>query len=357
MLPAAINLGTTFLAAGNRSARLRIRSLAFDEVIELSLVELTNLEPQSHWGDYFAGVARELSDENSPRSGLDILLDSDLPVGSGLSSSASLTIGFACLLNDIWNLQHDIGNLIYVAQRAENNFAGLACGVLDPFAVAMGRVDHVISLRCSDMQWDYVPFPSDRFSIVIANTGVSRQLAQSSYNQRREESGEALASAVLRSGCASACELSEADLEFLRTPDGGSTLWRRARHVVTENDRVQVATRSLQAGDMIAFGAALVESHQSLRDDYAASCVELDTMVELALQHRACIGAKMSGAGFGGAVVAVVNADSADDFVDELDTKYQATSRHTPSFHSCRIGAGAHKLQLDSQTIKGGAHS
>jgi galactokinase len=348
VLPVAINLGTSFLVRRNTLNRIRIRSLAYADVVDVSLQDICQASARHHWSDYVIGVAQVLLDGSTDAVGVDLLIDSNLPEGVGLSSSASITVGTAFVLNDEWRLGHDNNKLIQIAQNAENDFVGVDCGVLDPFAVTTGRAGCAMGLCCEDMQWEYVPFPADEFSIVVADTGETRNLRDTPYNQRREESASALAFLVSKVGCASANDLTIEHLDYLRCSQLPEVSLKRARHVISENERVRAAIRALHENDMLAFGQAQMESHASLRDDYEVSCSELDVMVELAMQSKSCIGAKMSGAGFGGAAIAVVASHDVDRFIADLDSRYREATRHAPSFHVCRPGDGVRKTGLRS---------
>lgn len=344
VLPIAINLGTRFLIGQNGENQLRVASQSRKDDLRVPLQDLDQCRPQNRWTDYFVGVARDVKKLAKNLAGVDVLVDSTLPIGSGLSSSASITVGMASVLNDVWACALEREDLIKIAKRAENAFVGVGCGILDPFAVAMGRRGHAMALHCSDTKWDYVRFPGETYSVVVADTGVSRQLANTPFNRRREESRAALELVARLSGKDSTSDLLPEDLECLRGPEVTPIALPRARHVVTENIRVKKAVQALKNKDIETFGQTMIESHESLRDDYEVSCRELDVMVDLSVQHKACAGAKMTGAGFGGAVVAVVRSEYEKDFVQALYTGYRAASQHLPKFYVCRIGQGTHKV-------------
>lgn len=339
VLPLAIGLGTRLIVARRDDGLIRVHSESFDETVILG-PELVAEGPAGRWSDYLLGVLSAFPG-GRPRPGLDLLLRSDLPTGRGLSSSASLALGFAGLLDALLETGLDRLQLARIAQRAENDFVGVACGLLDPFAVAMGREDHVVALDCGAPDWSWVPFPGEHFRILVADTGVSRSLADSGYNARREE-------------CARARALAGRDLVTLEAKDfaDGAPLsadpvaLRRARHVATEQARVRSAVESLKAGKLERFGELMNASHRSLADDYEVSCTELDVMAEMLQGMEGVAGAKMTGAGFGGAVVALVRRDRLDAVRQALTTGFDRRFGREPDLLVCRPGPGFHRVDL-----------
>jgi galactokinase len=340
VLPLAIGLGTRLVVARRRDRSVRVHSESFDETVALTTEQLA-AGPSGHWTDYLLGVLSAFPG-GWPEPGLDLLVRADLPAGRGLSSSASLTLGFAGLLDAMFGTGLDRLQLARIAQQAENDFVGVACGLLDPFAIAMGREDHVVALDCGTLDWTWVPFPGQQFRILVADTGVSRSLAGSSYNTRREE-------------CHRARGLAGRDLVALEVNDfaDGAPLCadpvalRRARHVVTEHARVRSAIESLKAGDLERLGALMNASHRSLADDYEVSCAELDAMAEVLQGMEGVAGAKMTGAGFGGAVVALVRRDRLETVRHALSAAYAARCGHHPDLLVCRPGPGFHRVDTD----------
>lgn len=344
VLPVAIQLGNYFLVAPNQTQSLRIFSSHFSEEVVIDLAAVKGRQPGQHWQDYFVGVLKAFIDRPGALPGLDVFVDSTLPTGGGLSSSASVTTGFATLLNDVWVLGLAREQLALVAQSAENDYVGLACGVLDPFAIAMGRSGCALALNCATMEWAHVPFPSDDYSIVAVNTGVRRALATSDYNRRRSECERALGFLQQSVRIKSLSEASLDDLDASQALQQDPVALRRARHVLTENARVKDAVAALKEEDMPAFGRLLVASHRSLRDDYEVSCRELDIMVEEAIRLPGVVGAKMTGAGFGGCIVAVVGKGSVEEFVAELSGHYKKRCDIMADFHVCEPASGAARV-------------
>lgn len=342
VLPVATHLGCRFAVAGNQGSALCISSTAFpnDEVI----VQLETLAEQSRrdrWSDYVVGAASEMLPHARHVTGLDIRIFSDLPHGGGLSSSAAITVGIATLLNDFWQCGLSPAAIARVGQAAENRFVGMNCGILDPFAVAMCEAGHALLIDCCALRYEPVPFPVDTYTLVVAHTGIRRALADSAYNQRRSESEQA---AAILSGTGPArllAQFSPGDLDALA---GHPVLLRRARHVTSENERVRAAVAALERGAMTDFGSTLTASHASLRNDYEVSCEELDIMVEEAVALEGAAGAKMTGAGFGGSIVAVVEKRMAAGFATELSERYMRRTNITPHIFECMPASGARRL-------------
>lgn len=344
VLPIAIDLGNRLSVARNDNRIIRISSTVFPDLATIRLDETESLAPQGHWSDYIAGVVREFLGLAETSVGLDVLIDSTLPAGSGLSSSASITTGFATVLNEFWAAARTHDELVRLAQSAESTFVGVSCGILDPFAVATGRVGHAILLDCTTMAWEAVPLPVDEYAVVAVDSGVPRRLADSDYNQRREECERALSLLQRDVQVETLSELSPGDLAKAVHLLDDELAHRRARHVVTENARVLTAAAALKAGDMRGFGNQLVASHRSLKNDFDVSCAELDIMVDEATALDGVVGAKMTGAGFGGSIVAVVENDAVAVFAENLAARYRRKTRYDAVFRICRPAAGVCRL-------------
>jgi galactokinase len=337
VLPMAIGLGTRFEVSRRADAIFRVHSEAFSETVELTAARLA-AGPRGHWSDYLLGVLAAFPGD-WPEQGMDLRLRSNLPAGRGLSSSASLTLGFAGVLADLGGGTFDGLALARIAQAAENDFVGLACGILDPFAVAMGQAGKLLVLHCGTLEWEPVPFPAERLRVLLADTGVSRSLAGSCYNERRTE-------------CERAAARVGRPLVALRPPDfepgtplaQDPLLLRRARHVASEHARVRDAVAALKAGDARRFGTLMNESHRSLRDDYEVSCPELDEMAGLLQGMAGVHGAKMTGAGFGGAVVALVEADRLDETRAAVPVAYGARTGRQSRLLACEPAAGFYRV-------------
>lgn len=344
VMPVAVHLGTTFVAARNADGIIRVYSTLMRERVEIALDDSTSLAPAGGWQDYFAGIVAEFLKLPCVRTGLDIVVDSSVPVGSGLSSSASIGAGMAAILNDEWQAGLSRLDIASLAKRSENDFVGLACGILDQFAVAMSKRGHAIVLDCGTLDWRAIPFPDDKLAILAVESGVPRKLVESGYNQRRAECERALELVNSERSVTSLSELDEADLATLQQLSADAVSSRRARHVVTENARVRAAAEALQKSDLAGLRRAMYESHRSLSEDYEVSCPELDCIVALTETMPGVIGAKMTGAGFGGSVVVLVDKTGVDDVCSTLAESYQLASGREASISVCHLSGGVERI-------------
>lgn len=343
VMPMAIGLGTRFVVARRDDRRFRVHSEAFDETVELTESQL-GAGARGHWSDYLLGVLAAFP-SGWPERGLDLLLNSSLPAGRGLSSSASLTLGFAGVLNALGSAGLESLRLAQLAQAAENDFIGLACGLLDPFTVAMGQMGRVLTLDCGSLEWSQIPFPADEWRILLADTGVERSLASSRYNERRAECERAAALAGR-----ALVALPPEDLADGSPLASDSVALRRARHVSSEHARVREAVDALHAGDVRRVGSLMNESHRSLRDDYEVSCPELDHMAAILQAMEGVAGAKMTGAGFGGAVVALVRADRLAEVELALPAAYTERTGRQAKLMVCEPSDGFSRISSPSES-------
>ena len=339
VLPAALEQCTWIAAAARPEPRLRVGSLRTGETREFALDD-PDPRPRGDWSDYVRGVAVMLERDGCRLTGADMLIDSDVPVGAGLSSSAALEVASGFALLDGAGQAIDLTRLALACQRAENEFVGMRCGVMDQFASCRGARDRVLLLDCRSLEFRLSPVdPPVR--LVICNSMVHHELAGSEYNRRREqcEDGVARLKAVLP-GIRALRDVTSADL----ARHGAllsDVVFRRCRHVVTEDDRVQRAAAALEAGRVGEVGRMMQESHVSMRDDYEISCREIDILVELAGRVEGVLGARMTGGGFGGCTINLVRVDAVDRFADELGRGYKEATGITPQFLVCRPGDGA----------------
>ena len=339
VLPAALEQCTWIAAAARPEPRLRVGSLRTGETREFALDD-PDPRPRGDWSDYVRGVAVMLERDGCRLTGADMLIDSDVPVGAGLSSSAALEVASGFALLDGAGQAIDLTRLALACQRAENEFVGMRCGVMDQFASCRGARDRVLLLDCRSLEFRLSPVdPSVR--LVICNSMVHHELAGSEYNRRREqcEDGVARLKAVLP-GIRALRDVTSADL----ARHGAllsDVVFRRCRHVVTEDDRVQRAAAALEAGRVGEVGRMMQESHVSMRDDYEISCREIDILVELSGRVEGVLGARMTGGGFGGCTINLVRVDAVDRFADELGRGYKEATGITPQFLVCRPGDGA----------------
>ena len=344
VLPAAIDLGTYFVLKRRPGSTINIFSQNYAEQIEINLQNLGDRKPENHWADYFVGVIREFSNQTEQCEGMDILVTSTLPVAAGLSSSASITTGFASVLNDLWALSMPPEKLALIAQASENNFVGVACGILDPFSIAMGKQGQLMALNCSTMAMQYVPFPFEKYRIVVVDSGIPRNLTDSEYNLRHEECDRALSLIQQHMNVQTLSDLTMSDLEGITALDRDPIAFCRTNHIVSENARVKSAVTALKTSNMREFGQQLIASHESLRDDFEVSCRELDLLVDESMKLRGVVGSKMTGAGFGGCILSIVRCNAVDEFVARLADRYQTRSGMKAQFYVCSPSPGVRRL-------------
>ncbi len=326
VLPMAIDRRTAVAAAPRDDDRLRLRSTDFAfEVVVDGLPDEPLASDDEAWANYPLGVVVELVDAGLVEPwGLDLLVAGDVPRGAGLSSSAALEVATAAAAYAVDAPAHELPkrSLAEAAWRAETGFVGLDCGIMDQYASALCRAGEVLFLDCRSRETRGVPFGDSEYRVVVVDTRVEHELASSAYNDRVCECEEAVERFDALLGDVESLRDVGRDALVAHATDLPSVLRRRTRHVVTENERVRAAVDALEVGDMGAVGDCMFESHASLRDDYEVSCAELDTVVELAWETEGVVGARMTGGGFGGSVVALVRDDAVDDFRAYVDAKY-----------------------------------
>jgi galactokinase len=322
VLPMAIERDTVILARPRPDRRLCAYALNLDARAEASLDRLERA-PEAPWLDYITGVAAELAKLNRPLTGADLVVAGDVPIGCGLSSSAALEMAALTLFEELGGFRLDGADGPRLGQRVENEFLGLSSGIMDQFISRMGKADHALFLDCRSYAYELVPVAFPGAIFVVANTGVSRGLTASKYNERVEEC--AMAVAVLQQRGGAGGELRDFTLGELEAARGimGDTAFRRARHVITENVRTLQARDALAGGDAARLGELMNASDASLREDYEVTCPELDAMTAIARALPGCHGARMTGAGFGGCTVHLVERAQTDAFSGALLAAYR----------------------------------
>ncbi len=340
VLPLAIDRAI-WIALGPRTDRRVVAySVDFDERREFSLSRLTGEgdrlnNEDSGWIEYLKAVAWSLQAAAYELGGWEGVLQGDVPVGAGLSSSAALEIATARAFAAVADLDWDPPTMAKLAQRAENQWVGVNCGIMDQLISAAGQAGHALLIDCRSLATRPVPFPPG-VAVAILDTATRRGLVDSAYNERRaqcEAAADFFGKPALRDVDLETFERLAADLE--------QPARRRALHVITENSRTLQAVEAMERGDLGALGVLMNKSHASLRDDYEVSSDALDAMVEAAVAHEACYGARMTGAGFGGCAVAIVQAEAADDFVRTVAADYQQKTGHAPAIYICQATNGA----------------
>ncbi|MDR2946373.1 MAG: galactokinase [Candidatus Adiutrix sp.] len=345
VLPCALQLGTYALAAPRDDRMVHLHSLNYDDrgVIQADLPSLYRLR-EYDWAIYPLGVMDALKKEGVDLPGADIVFFGDLPPEAGLSSSASIEVLTAVIMNELFRLDYSPADLARVSRQAENNFVGLASGPMDQMSVALGRKDHALLLDCATLDFRCVPLRLAGCSLVIGNTNKRRALTGSKYNERRAECDAALAVLQTRRDVDLLCDLSPEDLRNFAPVLTNPIQLKRARHAITENQRVLDAVRALENGETEVFGRLMSESHASLRDDYEVTGTELDTFVDLALGCPGVLGSRMTGAGFGGCTVSLVKDEFVERFKAEVGEGYTKAIGYAPSFYPAVPSRGAGRL-------------
>ncbi|MBS1655995.1 MAG: galactokinase, partial [Bacteroidetes bacterium] len=278
-------------------------------------------------------------------SGLDMLFYGNLPIGAGLSSSASIEVLTAFAMSEIFHLNLSTLDITLLAKKVENDFIGVNCGVMDQFAVAFGQEEKAILLNCDTLDYKYLPFEIGNNVLAIINSNKQRTLADSKYNERFAQCREALKRLEAKLKVNHLCEISSGEFEANRSLINDPVLENRALHVITENERVQAATEALNKGDIKKLGELMYASHKSLKELYEVSGKELDTIVEFASTYPGCTGARMTGAGFGGCAIALVEKDKFDDFAANLITYYKEKIGYEPGVFASAIGNGVIEIK------------
>ncbi|MGY0692007.1 galactokinase [Virgibacillus sp. FSP13] len=346
VFPAAISFGTYALGIKRNDSKFRFYSMNFakDGIIECDLADLSYNE-QHDWANYPKGMITYIMEAGlSITSGADILYYGDIPNGAGLSSSASIEMVTGVLLENLFNLKIDRIQMITLGQRVENDYIGVNSGIMDQFAIGMGKQDHAILLDCQTLKYEYAPIKLDNHAILIINTNKQRTLAGSKYNKRRTQCEQALHDLKTELAIDSLGALTSEQFEQHKHLIQDEINQKRARHAVSENVRTVTALKKLQAGDLEAFGKLMNESHQSLKNDYDVTGAELDTIVKAAWDLDGVLGARMTGAGFGGCAIAIVEQDKIENVKQHVNTTYRDTLGYDATFYTAAISDGAKQM-------------
>ncbi|MCL2376227.1 MAG: galactokinase [Defluviitaleaceae bacterium] len=337
VMPMAINFGTYAMISRRDDGVARFASVNFPEIIEVGLQNI-KYDAQHGWANYPKGIIYHMMADGHTLGGFDILFSGNIPQGAGLSSSASVEMVMAMAANAMFGLGYSPIEMALLAQKSENQFCGVNCGIMDQFAVGMGKKGHALMLNCDSLEYHLLPLNLGGHTIVVMDTKKSRQLSESAYNQRRGECEEALARLKPIFDVQNLADIAPENMDKVEELLGKGVLLMRARHVISENARVKQGAKLLEKGDVAALGQLLVASHKSLALDYEVSCAELDAIVEAALAHPACIGARMTGAGFGGCAIALVQQDNIDNFAKFVSEKYATKIGHLPEIYPVQSG-------------------
>lgn len=347
VLPCAIEFGTTLYTAPNNDGILRFRSVNFDEHAEFPLQDGYS-KNDDNWYNYPLGIADHFIRDGHKLEGMDLLYFGDIPIGSGLSSSASIEVVTAYALNELLNAGYSKMDLVKLCKSVENNFIGVNSGIMDQFAVTFGEKDKAMALSCDTLDYDLVSADLGEYVLAVINTNKPRKLVESKYNERVKECAEALDALRHQLDIDDLCDIDVATFALNERLISNQTIQNRARHVIEESERVQQAVNALSKKNLAEFGQLMYASHNSLRNLYEVSGIELDTIVDYAQTNANVAGARMTGAGFGGCAIALVKKDSFEIFSSEVIEYYISKIGYAPSVYQQSIGNGVGHIAINA---------
>jgi len=343
VMPCAISLGTYLAISKNTDKVFRFQSLDFPETAELHLQD-SYTKSGKEWFNYPLGILNEVLNLGHAVSGLDMLFDGNLPIGAGLSSSASIEVLMSYALDQLFQLNIQKVEIALLSKKVENEFIGVNCGIMDQFAVTFGEKNRAILLNCDSLEHELLPFDTGNFSLVIINTNKTRSLTDSKYNERFAECGAALKALKKEIDAKNLCDIDIETFQSYKHRINDGVLEKRALHVISENFRVNKAAKVLSENKLNEFGQLMYQSHQSLKDLYEVSGIELDTIVEFCKNNEHCLGARMTGAGFGGCAIALVDKSKIDKFGKSLIEFYEEKIGYEPTVFASEIGNGVRRI-------------
>jgi galactokinase len=344
VMPCAITFGTYVLVAANNENIFRFRSLNFEETLDIP-VQSDYKKSHETWFNFPIGIIDHFVRDGHQLQGLDFLYYGDIPISSGLSSSASIEVATAYALNDLFNCGYSKLDLVKLSKQVENVFIGVNCGIMDQFAVAFGEKDKALMLNCDTLDYQAVDSNLGEHVLAIINTNKPRKLAESKYNERVQECQTALKALQQELDIQNLCDIDSNTFEQYKHLITDGTVLKRAKHVIEENDRVKLAAKALAGSDLAEFGRLMYASHDSLKNLYEVSGKELDAVVEYSLTNPNVAGARMTGAGFGGCAIALVKESAFDEFSKAVTEYYTGKIGYAPSVYSSLIGDGVGLLK------------
>lgn len=341
VLPAAIDRQILVAARPRTDAEINIYAHNFKQWDRFRIQDDIEKLSGNSCGNYFRSIVWSLRRQGIELCGMDAVVSGNIPIGAGLSSSAAIEVAVGFTLLKLSEIEINLKDLALAAQKAENDFVGMRCGIMDQYIACLGQEDHALLIDCRDLSYQNVPLPLGA-SVVIVDSGVHRGLMDMQYNARREDCENAarhFGVSVLR----------DVSMEALRqrSHELSAVVQRRAHHVISENDRTLAAADALRTQDLSTFGELMTASHASLRDDFEVSCPELDLLVEMALGVKGVYGARLTGAGFGGCMVALVEKQAADHLIDIIETRYEAVTGRRAAAYTCRASAGVSEIEIE----------
>ncbi|MBU5484790.1 galactokinase [Clostridium sp. MSJ-11] len=341
VFPCALDFGTYGLVRKRKDRKINLCSMNFPKRVQVDIDNIV-YEAEDDWGNYIKGVIKIFGEEGYNVGGMDILISGNIPNGAGLSSSASVEVLAGVIIDELFNNGNiDKVELVKLCQRAENEFVGVNCGIMDQFAIGIGRKNKGILLDCYTLKYQYAYIELRDFTLVIMNTNKRRALSESKYNERRMECEEGLKIIKNIKNVENLCQLDIEDYNNFKDLFFNENVKKRVEHVIYENHRVKKAFELINEGKVEEFGELLIESHMSLKNLYEVTGKELDTIVDLALKCEGCIGARMTGAGFGGCAIAIVKQYRVAEFIEYVKEHYSKKIGCEPSFYLSGIGEGA----------------
>jgi len=343
VMPCAISLGTYLAISKNKDKVFRFQCLNFPETAELHL-QNSYTKSGKEWFNYPLGILDQVLGLGHPVSGLDMLFEGNLPIGAGLSSSASIEVLMTYALDQLFQLGIPKVEIALLSKKVENEFIGVNCGIMDQFAVTFGENSKAILLNCDSLEYELLPFDTGNYSLVIINTNKTRSLADSKYNERFAQCGAALKALKKEIDAKNLCDIDIQTFQSYKYLINDPMLEKRALHVISENFRVNKAAKVLNENKLDEFGQLMYQSHQSLKELYEVSGIELDTIIEFCKDYKDCIGARMTGAGFGGCAIALVDKRKLEDFGKCLVEFYKRKIGYEPAVFASEIGNGVRQI-------------
>lgn len=350
VMPAALTMNTTIIARKRDDNVIRLKATDLDILVDTTYDEAPSLKGKLKWGDYQLGVAMELIADGYQLVGCDMLFDDEVPHGGGLSSSAAIEVSTALALTTFANEKKgdktpvDMIYMAKISQRAEHNFIGVKCGIMDQFASAMGKANNAVYLNCDTLEYEHIPLDLGDSRLVIINTNVKHSLGNSAYNERRlqcEAGLDALKGKLPHINCLA--DVTPEEFEKYKNEIADDTVRTRVKHVVAECNRVRESAMALKNGDIASFGKLMCDSHDSLQFDYEVSCPELDFLSQNGRKMDGVLGIRMTGGGFGGSAVAIIKSANVDEFIATMGEAYEREFGHSASFYVTVAGNGGHE--------------
>ncbi len=339
VLPAAIDKAVWFIFSRNNTGNVKIVSSDLNEEVELPINELQKSE--SSWANFLLGVIHVLQQKGFKfNSGFDVCFGGNIPLGAGLSSSAAIESGMCMGINELFNLNISRKDMALIAQKAEHEFAGVNCGIMDMYASIFGKENHLIKLDCKNISHEYLPFDFENYKIVLFNTGVKHNLGDSAYNTRRSQCEHGLA--LLSNYYDGLSSLRDVNLSMLESKEQefDPEVFKRCKYVVNEAERMTLATLALENKDLVSFGALMYETHNGLKNEYEVSCPELDFLVDLVKKESGVLGARMMGGGFGGCTINIIEKSKIKEIRQRVSEKYELAYGFIPEIYEVLISEG-----------------